>query len=108
MIALHALQSKYYDLQTIQKWKGVENEKKWERLNIKPGIGIRLARDLKSWAKTDSIATRISKSVSSHSPPPVNQQQPPRISQVMKKLEEKSRLAAMEERHTPDNTQELV
>lgn len=51
LFALHILQSKYYDLQTIQEWKGIDNEAQWERLGIEPGIGIRLARDLSSWAK---------------------------------------------------------
>lgn len=56
-----------------------QNEKKWERLNIEPGIGIRVAHNLKSWAKTDSIAICVPKSISSRSPPPINQQQLPRM-----------------------------
>lgn len=87
LIALHILRSKYYDLQTIQEWKGSVNEAKWERLGIKPGIGILLPRDLISWAKE----RKKENTPNLHYiplPPPAQMrlQRPPRISQVLEKL----------------------
>lgn len=52
--ALQILESWYYNLQTIQGWKGLDHEDKWEKLGIEPGIGIRIARDLSKWAKLSS------------------------------------------------------
>lgn len=97
--ALHILRSKYYNLQTIQGWKGSKNENKWERLKIEPGIGIRLARDLSTWAKKEkSNAPTNSFSISPPSKNPMQQQRPPRISHVLEKLAKKTTLAVTEER----------
>lgn len=92
---LNILQSKYYDLQIIQGWKSSENEHKWKHLEVKPGIGICLACNLSIWAKKEKDAA-LSKSSFPFVPipeKPIQLQRPARISYVLEKLAEKSRLA---------------
>lgn len=100
-------------MQTTQGWKGSEIEHKWERLGVKPGIGIRLARDLSTWAKKEKDAAS-SKSSLPPGPPllpvpekPIQIQRPARISYVLEKLAKKSRLAlAQDETECSQETEE--
>lgn len=106
--ALQILESRHYDLQIIQQWKGVTYESKWEQLGIEPGIGIRIARDLSTWAKlpkkigpstpisqdhqtkNTSLFTSSTRQNTSNTS---QLQQPPTISRVLAKLAEQKQIS---------------
>ncbi len=63
--ALDQLIEQEYDLQTIQTLKGAENRAFWQELNIPPGIGIQLARDVSKFGREMTSRRRMP-------PPPIS------------------------------------
>lgn len=106
--ALQILESRHYDLQTIQQWKGITYKSKWEKLGIEPGIGICIACDLSTWAKLpektgasipipqNSQAKKTSLCISSIRQNTSNAshlQRPPAIPRVLAKLAEQNQIS---------------
>lgn len=57
---------------TVQQWKGIENEHRWEKLDIPPGIGIRMVCDVRRFAREPEQARSSGKK----NPPSLFESQP--------------------------------